>query len=289
MNSVTINCAAKINIGLDVLNRRPDGYHDIKTLMQSVSLFDTLVCEKNSGIVIECDDKRIRTDESNIIWKCIAAAQRTFGVTAGMRVRLTKRIPYCAGLGGGSADGAAAFMAMATLYGFRADLEKLCLMAKNIGADIPYMFYGGLCLCEGIGEIITPVSASPGCDVLIVKPGLCISTKDAYDAIDGCPTLPNTDFVTAAEALKTNSFNKLKQSASNTFECCAADRYPEIAKIKNALYALGADFAMMSGSGSAVYGLFGDKQAAQHAHEKMDRRLGTILTASFTEKALYIL
>jgi 4-diphosphocytidyl-2-C-methyl-D-erythritol kinase len=287
MDYIKIDCAAKINIGLDVLSRRADGYHEIRTLIQSVSLFDTLECEKTDGISITCSDAQILTDETNIVWKCIRAVKDAFGIGGGMRVHLTKRIPYCAGLGGGSADGAAAVTAMAALYGINTDLKTLSRITKNIGADIPYMFYGGLCICQGMGDAITPLGIDADCAVLVVKPDVCISTKEAYDAIDAYGNSLKSDFASAVDFIAKARWRDLRQTAANVFERYAADAHPKVGGVKEALYALGADFAMMSGSGSAVYGLFKDVEKARSAQAQFDTHLGTVMRAAFTDKALY--
>ena len=282
--TLTTEAFAKINLWLTVGERRPDGYHDIESVMQQVSLPDLVSVTRNrdsdeSGIAVHCSDPDIPTDRRNIVWKCAEAFFRHFGIERyGVYIDIEKHIPQAAGLAGGSADGAAALILLNELFGVRAARDTLCSIGAGVGADIPFCLMGGRYLCRGKGEILTPLRLSPSaprsapirsCAAVIVKsPALEVSTGEAYRMLDGIPPSPADAERrrTGPEALLGELRNgQIPRTLYNDFERVAP---PQIFPIKEKLLSLGAASALMSGSGPSVFGLFGrfpDAEAARDA------------------------
>lgn len=187
MNQVTRKAYAKINLGLDVLRRRPDGYHEVRMVMQTVGIFDTLTFRKRAGkeplpdILLSVDKEELSGDESNLIYRAAKLVMETYGVKEGVDISLNKNIPIAAGMAGGSSDAAAAFHGLNELFELSMSLEDMQKMGVKIGADVPYCIVGGTALSEGIGEILTPIAAPPEAYLLIVKPDIDVSTKYVYE------------------------------------------------------------------------------------------------------------
>jgi 4-diphosphocytidyl-2-C-methyl-D-erythritol kinase len=266
---------AKINLALHITGKRPDGYHTLKTVMQSISLCDivTVTLTENAGkIEISCTDKTIPCDEKNIAYK---AAEVYFSETKiqdkGAKVHIEKHIPSQAGLGGGSADGAAVFAALNKLCGDALTVDELCKIAAKVGADVPFCIKGGTALCEGIGEIITPMPPLPKCNIVIGKGETGVSTKDAYTAIDALESTAACDFDITAFDGQIHPLEQIASACSNIFELVINN--PEIKQIKEIMLAHGAYCAVMSGSGSAVYGIFdfADEDKAEKCRAELER------------------
>ena len=267
---------AKINLSLDVTGRRPDGYHEVSMIMQSVDLSDILDIEKNSGdlIILTCDNNDLACDGSNLIIRAAKALQDYVGAHDGLKIHLSKRIPMAAGIAGGSADAAAALVGVNNLCGYSLSIPELQKIGAGIGADIPFCIQGGTCRAEGIGEILTKISPMPDCHIVLIKPPFDVSTKYVYEHLDALDlaTLdhPNTDamqnFITDGDVLK------VAANIGNILESVTVAGYPEISDIKNSLSAFGADGVLMSGSGPTVYGIFADEEKAKAAKDKMSSR-----------------
>lgn len=260
---------AKINLALHITGKRPDGFHTLKTVMQSVSLCDIVIVEKTGReniIDISCTDKNIPTDGRNIVFKAAEAFFNRANIPdRGIRIHIEKHIPSEAGLGGGSSDGAAVFAALNKLYGEPLTEEELCSLSAGTGADIPFCIKGGTILCEGIGEIFTPVKPLPDCYIVIGKGEKGISTKEAYDAIDRLPESRNSGFdVSSFEG----SIEEIAKSCFNVFEQVSGN--DEINLIKKVMLAHGALCSVMSGSGSAVFGIFTDAAKAEKCCLELD-------------------
>lgn len=260
---------AKINLALHITGKRPDGFHTLKTVMQSVSLCDIVTVEKTGrekGIEIFCTDKNIPTDGRNIAFKAAEAFfNRTNIPNTGIKIHIEKHIPSEAGLGGGSSDGAAVFAALNRLYGAPLSEEELCSLSAGTGADIPFCIKGGTVLCEGIGEILTPIKPFPDCYIVIGKGEKGISTKEAYNAIDKLPETTNISFDTA---LFEGSIGKIAENCFNVFEQVSDN--DEIKCIKGTMLAGGALCSVMSGSGSAVFGIFTNAVQAEKCCLELD-------------------
>lgn len=260
--SVTVSAYAKVNLYLDVTGRRPDGYHDILSVMQTVSLCDIVTAEKADSISLTCDTAGIPCDERNIAWKCAAAFFESTGIRGGAAIHIEKHIPSQAGLGGGSADGAAVLHCLDRLYGTSMPPEELARIGGTVGADIPFCVMGGCRLCEGTGGVTRTLPETGGY-FCIAKGRSGISTAAAYKAIDD---LPREEHMTSAELAEQyiggmmplyNIFEKVTDNTDVTY-------------LRDCLSAHGGR-ALMTGSGSAVFGIFTDPDMAAAAAEELDK------------------
>lgn len=261
---------AKINLSLDILDTRPDGYHEVRMLMQSLSLRDTISLSVTGtpGLTMTCSDAGLPTDERNLAYRAAALFCRTYNITTGIALHLEKQIPVAAGLAGGSSDAAAVLRGLNEMFGAPATKEELATLGLTLGADVPYCLLLGTALSEGIGEKLTPLTAAPNCYCLLVKPEAGASTKQIYteyDALAAAETIchPDTDGILAA--LEQGDYNGLTSRLCNVLEPVTTKLVPEIATIKETLKDLGADGVLMSGSGPTVFALYTDKEKAQNA------------------------
>ncbi|MBQ8370302.1 MAG: 4-(cytidine 5'-diphospho)-2-C-methyl-D-erythritol kinase [Clostridia bacterium] len=258
---LSLTAYAKINLYLDVHAKRSDGYHDLVSVMQQVSLSDTVSAERTeSGITITCTDPAIPTDERNIAHKCARAFFDFYRISGGVKIAIEKHIPAAAGLAGGSTDGAAVLTLLNRLYGTGADIDTLCEIGAKVGADIPFCIRGGTCICEGIGEILTPLTLpKKNYRILIVFPGDGVSTAEAFRNLDSTPD--DSAGHSIDDVLAPLKAGKIPVKLYNSFERAIFPVHPTAAKVKSTLLANGAITAMMSGSGPSVFGLF-DSEAA---------------------------
>lgn len=264
---ITIKANAKINLTLEVTGKRPDGYHELRSIMQSVSLHDTVtVSPEGESTVISCDKPFIPCDERNIAFKAAEAFFNEYGRSFGVKIHIEKNIPSEAGLGGGSADGAAVLTALNILSGMPFTEEKLISMGAKVGADIPFCLKGGTRLCTGIGEIMEEKPSLPLCHIVIAKGNEGISTAKAFAAIDAYGF---DKALTDLSPFENGSIEKIANLCMNDFEK-AAD-IPEINTIKNTMLSHGALCSVLSGSGSAVYGIFTDSSAAHSCCQKLEK------------------
>ena len=241
---------AKINWTLDVLGKRPDGYHEIASVMQTLELHDVLTLSRiPAGIVLDVDGPEaegVPTDERNLIWRAATALG-----SEGVQIALEKNIPSQAGLGGGSSDAAATLTGINRLFGLGRTREQLAEIGTKLGADVPFFLYGGTARVEGIGERISPLPNAQGQNIVLVKPPVGVSTKAAYDALDARGNRPSAD----------TTRRWPDGGLSNDFEAVIYDLYPAVAAARDALRAAGASATLLCGSGAAVLGLGGDIQA----------------------------
>lgn len=262
MSSLRLHCAAKINLSLDVTGKRPDGYHTLESIFQSVSVYDTLDLSVTEGdsITLLCDTETVPCDETNLVWKAARAILDASGKQAAVTVTLTKRIPSGAGMGGGSADAAGVLYGLNQLLECGFSLPQLFDIGLKLGADVPFMLLGGTAYVEGIGEMMTPLPPLPALPLVIVKGTESISTPAAYRAIDALKTPSHPDTAAMLEAVRTQDTALLCRSCGNLFE--AATDCADVQRAKAALLTEGAACAVMTGSGSAVFGLFADTEQA---------------------------
>ena len=272
MEQITIHAYAKINLSLDVLNRRPDNYHTVRMVMQSLSLCDTLTLRKNdtTGISINALNgylyPDITWDEHNLIYKAAKLWFDTYPATTGVHINIDKQIPSAAGLAGGSADAAATLKGLNLLFGQNCTEEELKLLGAKLGADVPYCIQLGTALSEGIGEILTPLPAAPALYCTLVKPEQNISTKYVYENLNLANAVhPDTDAMITA--IREQNIHTLCESLGNILEPVALTLCPEITMLEEKLLTHGALGACMSGSGSTVFGLFTDGNKAMDAAE----------------------
>ena len=273
----------KINLGLDVTGRRDDGYHLLKMIMQSVGIYDTLTFSKNDSpdILIATNRDYLPTGPKNLIYRAVDLIREEYGIKDGISINLEKGIPVAAGMAGGSADAAVAILAMNEMFELGMDPDRMSSLGLRLGADIPFCIRGGTCLAEGIGEKLTSLPAMPDCSILIIKPGFGISTKYVYQAIDEISIPDHPDIDGIAEALRNGDISRICAAMGNVLELVSCREHPGIEKIKDSMRTMGADAAMMTGSGPAVFGIFTDAGKAEKAFgyfKKSEYQNGTFLT-----------
>jgi len=266
---------AKINLSLHVLAARPDGYHELRTTFQSLALHDTLTCRARPGpFQIVCDDEACPADASNLVWR---AAERVWvnagrrGALRDMAVRITKRIPIAAGLGGGSSDAAAAIRAFAALWRVELTATRARRIAAALGADVPFFLDGGTALGAGRGDMLRRLADAPPVWVTLIVPPFGVSTADAYRWFDADTPVGPYDV----------------SEAANDLEASVASRHPEIARVVEALRRAGASHAAMSGSGSAVFGLFDRRPDAFAAARALAGRECRVMVTRTLDRAAY--
>lgn len=273
MDEITLKALAKINLGLDVVRRREDGYHEVRMVMQTLHLYDRLVLKKSPvpGIQIKTNLSFLPVNENNLVYRAGKLLMDEFHITEGVAVTLEKRIPVAAGMAGGSTDAAAMLYGMNRMFGLRLSKKELMKRGVRIGADVPYCIMRGTALAEGIGEKLTPVSPMICCPVLIAKPSISVSTKFVYQNLKLDETTEHPDIDALLLDLKQQDFEGLCQDMGNLLETVTIPHYPVIEKIKEQMLRSGAAAAMMSGSGPTVFGLFRDTETAKRARADMKK------------------
>lgn len=274
--SITLKAPAKINLILDIVGKRDDGYHNLRSVMQAISIFDyvTLTVSESRtnadfpNIKIKCDKPNIPTDKRNIVYKALNAFFKASGKTdfGDIEIDIKKNIPSGAGLAGGSADGAAVLVGLNKISGEIFSLKKLCEIGASIGADVPFCIVGGTTLCEGIGEKLTPLTPLPDCKILVVKPDISISTPLSYKKFDELKKPKLSDFDAFMQALKIGELPEISNKLSNSLEEATGESIIE--EIKNTIIHSGALGSIMTGSGSAVFGIFDNVGDAEQCAEK---------------------
>ena len=268
MNRIQMKALAKVNLGLDVIRRREDGYHEVKMIMQTVRLYDRIILEKTQkGISMETNLSFLPVNEQNIAYRAAKMLMDEFHIQSGLHIKIDKHIPVAAGMAGGSTDGAA------VLYGvnkiFELGLTKRQLMERGVklGADVPYCIMRGTVLSEGIGEILTPVSSLPDCHILIAKPPVSVSTKHVYENLKLDKIEKHPDIDGMVEALRMEDLHGVTQRMENVLETVTIPEHPEIQQIKELMIKEGALNALMSGSGPTVFGIFDDREKGMRARD----------------------
>jgi 4-diphosphocytidyl-2-C-methyl-D-erythritol kinase len=267
MNRVVKYAPAKINLALDVLRRREDGYHEVRMIMQTVRLHDRLMLQRSRdhSISLRTNLNFLPVNENNLVYKAVSVFRNTYGIADGVSCTLDKRIPVAAGLAGGSSDAAAALHGMNELFHINAPLSELLALGVTIGADVPYCLTGGTALSEGIGERLTPLSKAPFCHCVIVKPQISLSTRFVYEHLTLDHQIMHPDIDSMLSAIEQGSLSKLSASVGNVLESVSVPLHPEIAEIKNEMLEFGALCSLMSGSGPSVFGLFLHRAEAEKA------------------------
>ena len=274
MESITLNAYAKINLGLDIVNRLPNGYHTVDMVMNQVELHDTVTIEKaDTGffmdMVIESDNSQLLDlpcDDSNLCIKAAKAILEYSNVNSGANIHLTKRIPVSAGMAGGSTDAAAVLTGLNELYNLQLTNNQLCDIAVKIGADVPYCIVGGTMRAQGIGEGLTPLTPFTPIDILIAKPPVGVNTKIAYSQFDSIDNPYHPDIQSLVNSINSQkSITDLTFHMGNSFEQFIIPERPEIDQLKHIMNTNGALFSLMTGSGPTVIGFFNDKEALNNA------------------------
>ena len=262
---------AKINLGLDVLGKREDGYHEVRMIMQTIRMYDQLDMRKSvePGIHLTTNKKYIPVDENNLVWRAAKLMRDTCGIMEGVSIHLHKVIPVAAGMAGGSSDAAATLVGMNRLFHCGLSKEKLMELGVQIGADVPYCVLRGTALAEGIGEKLTVLPPMPDCWILIGKPGISVSTKYVYTTLDLNTDTVHPDIDGMKKALEDGNLYGITERMGNVLQDVTIPAYPEVERIKEQMKALGAVNAMMSGSGPTVFGIFDNEEKAQKACQKL--------------------
>lgn len=269
MEELNLRAYAKVNLGLDVVRKREDGYHEVSMIMQTVKLFDRLHFEKQQEDTIELTTnlKFLPVDENNLVYKIVRQLKEEFQIKEGIRIHLDKHIPVAAGMAGGSSDCAAALFGMNRMFGLNLSRKELMERGVKLGADVPYCIMRGTALSEGIGEILTPLPPMPDCYIVIAKPPISVSTKYVYEHLD-LPNLEHHPNISAmVEALKNHDLKGITATMENVLETVTIHEYPVIKDIKTMMLEAGAENALMSGSGPTVFGIFTDKELAVKAND----------------------
>ncbi len=264
LRELNLQAPAKINLGLDVTGKRPNGYHDLRMIMQTLKLHDEIFLKrtKAAGIRLETNLRYIPSDKSNLVWKAAQLLLDEFPQEDGVFIQLTKRIPVAAGLAGGSSDAAAVMLGINRLFQLGLSKEELMERGVQIGADVPYCILRGTALAEGIGEELTPLPAPPVCKVVLAKPPIHVSTKEVYGSLHLSEETIHPPIDAQIEALRAGDLKGLCRNMGNVLEDVTIPNHPEVAALKEVMLAGGADGAMMSGSGPTVFGLFADEKLA---------------------------
>lgn len=287
MDKITVKAYGKVNLTLDVQGRRADGYHLLSSVMQSISLADTITLQKApQGITIQSDHPLVPNDQDNICWRAAQAFLSQSGIATGVKIELTKAIPVAAGLGGGSADAAAVLYGLNQLYGTDLSLGKLQTIGLTIGADVPFCLQGGTCLVEGIGEVVTPVEPFPQTNIVLVKPEASVSTAEIYKKLDssshgGTSTRRLLAFLQGDQSVSLDSV------LENALESVTETLVPAVTLWKRRLREHGAVASLMSGSGPTVFGLFESSQQAQEFHGRFKEEAG-VFVVTLSDKGVCV-
>ena len=287
MDKLTLKAMAKINLGLDVIRRREDGYHEVRMIMQTVNLYDELTFERTreEGLRLSANLRMLPTDKNNLIIRAASMLQEEFGIKGGMRIRLKKEIPVAAGMAGGSTDAAATLVAVNELFGLGLSVEELEKRAVKIGADVPYCIQGGTALSEGIGEILAPLPSAPARAVVVAKPPVHVSTRFVYQNLHLEQVKDHPDIDGMIESIRDGKLEGVAGRLANVLETVTIPAHPVIGQIKAFLLERGALGALMSGSGPTVFALYAQRSEASKAYEELKRAglAKQIYLTSFTD------
>ena len=270
-NDISLKALAKINLGLDVVRRREDGYHEVRMIMQTIQLYDRLDIKRTHepGIQIQTNLSFLPVNENNLIYKAAKLLMDEFSITDGVSVKLDKRIPVAAGMAGGSTDAAAMLIGVNRLFSLGLTKRQLMERGVQIGADVPYCIMRGTALAEGIGEALSPLPPMVKCPVLIAKPSISVPTKFVYQNLKLDDTTIHPDIDRLIDDIKAKNLHDIAAHMGNVLETVTIPNYPVIDEIKKHMLSNGAVGAMMSGSGPTVFGLFDDEDTAKKAYKAM--------------------
>lgn len=267
MEKISLKAYGKINLALDVLRKRPDGYHDLDMIMQMVGVYDDIVIEKNgtNEIKVMADAMELANEKGNLAYMAAKMLFDEFGINEGVTITITKRIPIAGGMAGGSSDCATTLIGINTLFDLGLSKEDLMERGVKLGADVPYCVLGGTARARGIGEVLDVLPTPPKCHVIIAKPHVSVSTAYVYGHIKPLEIEKRPDVEGMIQALENSDLNKLASLIYNVMEDVTVPEYPVIADIKNIMINEGSLNSIMSGSGPTVFGLFDDKEKADKA------------------------
>lgn len=272
MEKIRLEAPAKINLGLDVLRKRDDGYHEVRMIMQTISLKDEILLEKTEepGIYLRTNLKGLPTDERNLAYRAAGLLMGEFEIDKGLRIELNKTIPAAAGMAGGSSDAAAVLLGVNRLFDLGLGKRELMERGVSIGADVPYCILGGAALAEGIGEILTPLPSLPPCRILVAKPSVDVSTGFIYSSLRLEKVNCHPDIDGMMEAIRNQDLLGICSRMGNVLETVTVSMHPVIGEIKAVMKREGALNALMSGSGPSVFGVFKEVEKAEAAKERLE-------------------
>lgn len=275
MERISLKALAKINLGLDVLRRREDGYHEVRMIMQTIHIYDQILLEKQAGkgIRVKTNLYYLPVNENNLVYKAAKLLMDEFEIQGGLSIDLKKYIPVAAGMAGGSSDAAAVLFGINRMYRLGLSVEELMARGVKIGADVPYCVMRGTALAEGIGEVLTPLSPMPPCYILVAKPGISVSTKFVYENLHAAELPFHPDIDGMRLALEQGDLKGLaaRMENGNVLETVTVPQYPVIRRLKETMLDYGASASLMSGSGPTVFGIFESRQTAKKAYSALKR------------------
>ena len=261
---------AKINLSIDVLKKREDGYHEVRMIMQSIDLYDLIKFNRrDSDIKIYCTNPLVPCDRSNIVYRVLELLREKYKVSYGMEVDIEKRIPIAAGLGGGSTDAASAIIAADSIWKLNMSYEDMLAVGRKVGADVPFCIKGGSALAEGIGEILKELPSMGSIHIVLAKPLVSVSTKEVYNNLRMDEIVARPDIDRLIKALGDKNIKHIADNMVNVLETVTIKQYPVIAEIKSIMIQFGALGSLMSGSGPTVFGLFQGKDEAERCYNRL--------------------
>lgn len=271
MDEISLKALAKINLGLDVLGKREDGYHEVRMVMQTIHLYDRVEIKKTRSqhIHVETNLYYLPVNEDNLVYRAAKLMKDEFQIKEGVRIVLQKFIPVAAGLAGGSSDAAAVLVGMNRIFNLGLKQNKLMELGLKIGADVPFCIMRGTALAEGIGEKLTALPPMPKCPVLIAKPAISVSTKAVYEGLKLYDGMEHPDIDGVMEGIQQKDLKGVASHMGNILETVTIPMYPVIEDIKKLMLENGALNAMMSGSGPTVFGLFPNEKEIRRAYEAL--------------------
>ncbi|MCD8151867.1 MAG: 4-(cytidine 5'-diphospho)-2-C-methyl-D-erythritol kinase [Clostridiales bacterium] len=271
MDEISLKALAKINLGLDVIGQREDGYHEVRMIMQSIHLYDRVEIKKTRSpqIHVQTNLFYLPVDENNLVYKAAKLMKDEFKIKEGVRITLQKFIPVAAGMAGGSSDAAAVLVGMNRIFNLGLKQSRLMELGLTLGADVPFCIMRGTALAEGIGEKLTALPPMPKCPVLIAKPAFSVSTKHVYEQLKLTDATPHPDIARILEEIKKKNLRGVAENMDNILETVTAREQPVIREIKNLMKENGALGTMMSGSGPAVFGLYHNEKEIRGAYDAL--------------------
>lgn len=268
MNTQTGKAAAKINLAIDVLRKRPDGYHDVSMIMQSVALYDTITVRALKGeIRVTSNSDKIPEDKGNIAYRAAEYLKMKYNVKEGVLINIEKTIPVAAGLAGGSTDAALTLKLLNKAWNLKLSKSEILDAGKKLGSDVPFCIQGGTALAEGLGDKLTPLSGIPECLILLAKPSVSISTKEVYQGLVLEDIAKRPDIKEMARCIEKGDLNGIASNMCNVLETVTVKKCPQIIELKEKLLEYGALGSMMSGSGPTVFGIFKESASAYNAYD----------------------
>jgi len=284
MEKIVRKSRAKINLSLDIVGKRDDGYHEVDMIMQEIDLYDLLTFEKinDNKIMIECNNSYVPEDSRNIVYKAIVGVNEYLNIkNNGIKIIIEKNIPVAAGLGGGSSNAATAIKVYNEMYDLNLKKEEMMKIGEKIGADVPFFFEGGCCRARGVGEILTPIKGLKNGWIVLCKPSIAVSTKGVYTALNYPMVLSHPDIDGMVDALEKNDLTIISSKLGNVLEQVTLEKYKVVESIKEKITNSNAVGVLMSGSGPTVFGLFRDYKSGS----KMYKKLSNIYSETYLTKA----